>query len=207
MGIEALLWLDFRKMAYEEHIQRVERRKAALKLELDDNLSGNRSIVLEIGCGHGHWLTDFAADHPDLYCVGIDVIGDRIDRSNRKAHRAGLSNIRFVRAEAGEFLELLPKGVTIESVFILFPDPWPKKRHWKNRIMRSDFLDRLAVRCQGFTRLHFRTDHNGYFDWTMDLALTLASWRLAPELEWPFERETVFQARADSFQSMTLVKA
>lgn len=194
-------------MAYDEHIQRVEQRKAALKKELGDSFVGNRSIVLEIGCGHGHWLTDYATHHPEAFCVGIDVIGDRIDRSNRKATRAGLSNIHFMKAEAGEFIELLPEGVTIESVFILFPDPWPKKRHWKNRIMNSGFLDCLATRCRENAPLHFRTDHEAYFDWTKELAPSLESWRPASELEWPFERETVFQAKADSYQSLILIKA
>ena len=194
-------------MAYEEHIQRVEKRKAALKKELDQVLSGDRSILLEVGCGHGHWLTDYAASHSDAYCLGIDVIGDRIERANRKAVRAGLTNIRFMKIEAGELLELLPEGIAIESVFILFPDPWPKKRHWKNRVMNMDFLDRLAARCEEGTHLHFRTDHEGYFEWAKKLLPSLDSWRVAAGMQWPFEKETVFQARADSFQSMILVKA
>jgi tRNA (guanine-N7-)-methyltransferase len=194
-------------MAYEEHIQRVEQRKAALKMELEAGLKGVHPIVLEIGCGHGHWLTEYAEQHSSQFCVGIDVIGDRIDRSNRKASRAGLSNIRFIKVEAGEFLELLPEGVLIDSVFILFPDPWPKKRHWKNRIMNSNFLDSLAKRCAENARLHFRTDHEGYFEWSEEMLPSIDSWRLTTEAEWPFERETVFQAKADSYQSMTLEKA
>ena len=194
-------------MAYEEHIQRVEQRRAALEIELGESLAEDRSIVLEVGCGHGHWLTDYASSNSKEFCVGIDLIGDRIDRSNRKAARAGLSNICFIKAEAGEFLELLPTEVTIESVFVLFPDPWPKKRHWKNRIMNPAFLDSLANRCKEDARLHFRTDHEEYFEWTSELAPSLESWSVDPEAKWPFERETVFQSKADSYQSMILKKA
>ena len=194
-------------MAYEEHIQRVEERKAALEVELGDSLAKHHSIVLEIGCGHGHWLTDYASDNPNAFCVGIDLIGDRIDRSNRKAARAGLSNVCFIKAEAGEFLELLPANVGIESVFVLFPDPWPKKRHWKNRIMNSTFLDNLANRCKAKTRLHFRTDHEEYFEWASERVPSLGSWYVDQGAEWPFERETVFQSKADSYQSMILKKA
>lgn len=189
---------------YGEHLRHVEKRKALLKNELESCLPANGSIVLEIGCGHGHWLTEYATVHHDSLCLGIDLMGKRIDRANRKANRAGLNNVRFLKGEATELLEQLPADVFVQSVFILFPDPWPKKRHWKNRIINSAFLNLLANRCLGGARLHFRTDHSEYFDWASNKVESLDRWKRVEEGAWPFEHETVFQSKAESYQSMIL---
>ena len=63
----------------------MEARKSKLKEELGSVLGGREEIKLEIGCGHGHWLTDFAASQKDDFFFGIDLIGDRVERANRKA--------------------------------------------------------------------------------------------------------------------------
>lgn len=191
---------------YQAHLRRVEERRNRLKQELETSLTGISSVVLEIGCGHGHWLTDFAAAHEDRFCIGIDLIGNRIERAKRKAGRAGLKNVLFLKAEATELLEQLPSGVGIQSVFVLFPDPWPKKRHWKNRIINQDFLDCLSDRCLERAKLHFRTDHSEYFDWASKAAASAERWKPAADAPWPFERETVFQSKADGFQSLIFEK-
>ncbi len=198
--------MDAGRWGLEAHLRRVEQRKARLGRELESRLSGVPRIDLEIGCGHGHWLTDYASERVDTVCVGIDIIGDRIDRANRKAARAKRENLHFIKAEAFEFLDQLPQGVAIESVFILFPDPWPKKRHWKNRIVNPSFLELLASRCLDVARLHFRTDHSGYFDWAAERVESAPDWRRVSDAPWPFERETVFQSKAASYQSMILEK-
>ena len=193
-------------MVSEVHKKRVEARKSRLKQELDSVLGGREEIKLEIGCGHGHWLTDFAASQKSDFFLGIDLIGERIERANRKAERAKLDNIAFIRAEASELVELMPEGVAIESVYVLFPDPWPKKRHWKNRLINPAFLDNLAERCPRGCRLYFRTDHEAYFDWAIQTLESVDSWQLIEGAAWPFERETVFQAKANSYQSLVAEK-
>ena len=189
-------------MVSEVHKKRVEARKGRLKSELETVLVERARIHLEIGCGHGHWLADYAASRAGDFFVGIDLIGDRIDRANRKAQRAGLDNLAFIKAEASELVELMPEPISVEAVYILFPDPWPKKRHWKNRLINPDFLEQLAQRCCQGCRLHFRTDHEEYFDWALHTLLSMESWRLLDGAAWPFERETVFQAKARSYRSL-----
>jgi len=189
-----------------EFAQHLATRLAALGTELAAMLPEPRPIVLEIGCGHGHFLERYAAEFPAKFCVGVDFSGDRIDRAQRKARRAGLANCHFVRAEAREFLAMLPVGVTFEEVWVLFPDPWPKKRHHKNRLMQPNFLEILASRAGEGTRLYFRTDHGGYFQAAEEFMPALATWRRAEQPDWPLEHETVFQARADSYHSLVAVR-
>ncbi len=189
-----------------EFAEHLASRLAALRAELAAMLSQPRTIVLEIGCGHGHFLERYATEFPEKFCVGVDFSGDRINRAQRKAHRAGLANCQFVRAEAREFLACLPAGVTFQEIWVLFPDPWPKKRHHKNRLMQPDFLETVADRAGECTRLYFRTDHAGYFSAAEEFLPSMKTWRRADQPDWPLEHETVFQARAEGYQSLVAVR-
>ncbi|MGH7996744.1 MAG: tRNA (guanine(46)-N(7))-methyltransferase TrmB [Opitutaceae bacterium] len=161
----------------------------------------SRPFVLEIGSGHGHFLTAHATAHPEMLHVGIDLLPDRIARAERKRERASLTNLRFIRAHAEDFLASLPPAVRFHSIFILFPDPWPKRRHHKNRLLRPDILAELATRTGQGARLHFRTDHAPYFEEARTAISASPFWRPV-EASWPFDLPTVFQQRAPSFESL-----
>lgn len=175
-------------------------------------LPSKTDFTWEIGCGHGHFLTAYAQAHPDQICIGIDIVSERIARALRKRDRAKLANLHFIHAEARLFLETLPADATISRLFILFPDPWPKLRHRKHRIMQPDFLNAVAQRAGEGARLYFRTDFTPYYDDTKAVFSAHPDWTLvstdreftgAPATEsWPFEHETVFQARAPSYHSL-----
>jgi tRNA (guanine-N7-)-methyltransferase len=195
--------MQFHPGAKPEFVRHVESRLAHLRDGLSAALPpGLSSLTLEIGCGHGHFLARYAQAHPERYCLGVDLLKDRLERAAKKRDRAGLENLHFFKAEAAEFLETLPFGVSIESVFLLFPDPWPKKRHHKNRLVRPDFLSALARRMVAGGRLYFRTDHAEYFESGRAIIVEHPDWQLEPDAAWPFEEATVFQLKADSFNSL-----
>ncbi len=181
-------------------------RRARLGAELAAIVPAKSSLVLEIGCGHGHFLARYAAENPGKLCLGVDFIGERIARAARKATRAKLANCHFVRAEARELIELLPAGVTFAETWVLFPDPWPKKRHHKNRILQPAFFEFLAGRSGPGGRLYFRTDHAEYFRFVADFLPGLKTWQPDPIAPWPMEHETVFQTRAPAYQSLIAVR-
>jgi len=158
-------------------------------------------FVWEVGCGHGHFLTAYATAHPTQVCIGVDIASDRIARARKKAERARLMRLHFLRTEAALFLEAMPPTLRIGAVFVLFPDPWPKLRHHKHRVLQPEFLQNLARRAAPGCRLHFRTDFEPYFREARDTAATSLVWRLV-DAPWPFEFETVFQSRAaDGYHS------
>ncbi len=159
------------------------------------------SFVFEVGCGHGHFLTAYATAFPDRICIGVDHHGERIERATRKQQRGGLPRLHFFRAEARLFLEALPVGASIADVYILFPDPWPKLRHHKHRILQPGFLSALRPHMEAGARLMFRTDHREYFDEVRAILSAHAGWRIVEET-WPFEFETIFQQRAASHHSL-----
>lgn len=179
----------------------IAQRRKALSDQLIPLFPAPRAFVWEIGSGHGHFLTAFAQAHPDQLCIGIDLIGERIARGVRKRDRAKLGGLHFMHAEARLFLEQLPAGATISTVFILFPDPWPKTRHHKHRIIQSSFLTQLRSRMAPGGRLYFRTDYAPYFEDARSTISAHVDWRVT-DGPWLFEHETVFQHRADSYRSL-----
>lgn len=187
-------------MYTEKYVDILQQRRTQLALELEQALQGRKTFLWEVGCGHGHFLTAYAAAHPERLCIGIDLIGERIERAERKRDRAQLSNLHFLQAEARLFLETLPGEVAIEGMFILFPDPWPKLRHQKHRILQASFLDQAAARCAPGAPLYFRTDFQPYYASAREALAEHSRWTLSDEA-WPFEFATVFQQRAETHYS------
>jgi tRNA (guanine-N7-)-methyltransferase len=163
-------------------------------------------LTLEIGCGHGHFLAAYATSHPEEHCVGIDLITERVVKGNKKGDRQGLGNLLFLKAEALEFLDALPAHVTIERTFILFPDPWPKKRHWRHRFVQQPLLNKLAARMAPGSEICLRTDHKGYFAWMEAQVAQSPHWKADPSAPWPFEAPSFFQSLMESWQSLVAVR-
>jgi tRNA (guanine-N7-)-methyltransferase len=159
-------------------------------------------LVLEIGCGNGHFLTAFAAAHPHLLCVGLDLRLERVEKAIRKRDRAQVTNLHFVRCEARDFIRELPAGTRLLDIFLLFPDPWPKKRHHKNRIVQPEFLNELAARSGQGSTLFFRTDYGPYFEAALETMVAHSCWKAAEITAFPFEHQTIFQSRAPSYRSL-----
>lgn len=186
----------------------MEKRRSDLRDWFAAHLDPQTHLTWEIGCGHGHFLTAYARAHPDELCIGVDIVSDRIERANKKRDRAKLANLHFIHAEARLFLELLPPEVTFGRLFILFPDPWPKSRHHKHRIMQPEFLADAAKRAGQGTRLYFRTDFTPYYSDTKEVLHAHHDWKIVADdapvdgEPWPFEHETVFQARAEAYHSI-----
>jgi len=188
------------------HLEVLEERRRELRTRFHSIFQSHQHFVWEIGCGHGHFLTAYAAKHPDRLCIGIDISTERVDRAVRKRDRAKLANLHFIQAEARLFLEALPNHLECTDIYVLFPDPWPKLRHRKHRLLQPDFLRAVAGRSSPSARLFFRTDYQPYFDEVAALLEPAAGWVRVDE-EWPFAHETVFQSRAQSYHSASARRA
>ncbi len=174
--------------------ERIKRVGEAINTEVLPQVLKRASLGLhlEIGCGHGHWLTSFALGRPDHVFVGIDLLSKRIRKSQAKKNNLMIENVFFMKAEASEFLQSIPANLKILSTTFMFPDPWPKKRHFKKRIIQSEFLELLATVSSYQSKIFFRTDHLGYFNWTTNLLHRSSSWEMSDEA-WPCETNSFFQ--------------
>jgi tRNA (guanine-N7-)-methyltransferase len=120
-------------------------------------------LHVEMGSGDGSFLVQYAALHPELNFIGVERLLGRLRKIDRKGQRAGLTNMRGVRIEAAYFLEfLLPKN-SAAAIHIYFPDPWPKRKHHKHRLINTRFpeLARAALAPGGI--VYLRTDDADYF--------------------------------------------
>jgi tRNA (guanine-N7-)-methyltransferase len=119
-------------------------------------------IVLEIGFGDGETLVQLATENPDKNYVGIEVHEPGVGHCLLKARDAGLKNLRLLMHDAIEVLNHQIPAASLSRVNLYFPDPWPKKRHHKRRIVQDNFLNTIAERlCQGGT-LNIATDWADY---------------------------------------------
>ena len=182
-------------VGYIKELKRQKERKEELKhcLDVDGFSSLKEAVLFEAGCGHGHWLTSFSKANPDTKCVGIDLIAGRISKANAKKEKRSLENVYFYKAELLEFLEMLPPKVQFSNVVFLFPDPWPKARHHKKRMIQKPLLERHAQRMSPGGKLYFRTDDRSYFEWTCDHIEQSDFWEMGPQEQWIFEEDTYFQ--------------
>jgi tRNA (guanine-N7-)-methyltransferase len=118
--------------------------------------------VLEIGCGMGETTAAIAAFQPATDFIGVEVHGPGVGALLRRIDDAKLTNLRVVRHDAVEVVTtMIPPG-SLAGVHIFFPDPWPKKRHHKRRLLKPAFVHELALRLAPGGYLHVATDWDDY---------------------------------------------
>jgi tRNA (guanine-N7-)-methyltransferase len=122
-------------------------------------------LTLEIGFGRGEFLLAQAEAAPEAPFVGVEVSGKRALKMARRLARTTLRNVRIAHATAQEVVaETLPDE-SLACVWINYPDPWPKKRHFKRRLIQPEFARLLAHRLVPGGVLRIATDHPGYAEW------------------------------------------
>ena len=119
-------------------------------------------IVLEIGFGNGDSLVQLANDDPSSDYVGVEVHDPGIGHCLIAARKANVSNLRIIAHDAIEVLETQVPEASLARINLYFPDPWPKKRHHKRRIVQPGFLDLCADRLESKASLHIATDWANY---------------------------------------------
>ncbi|WP_321366321.1 tRNA (guanosine(46)-N7)-methyltransferase TrmB [uncultured Desulfuromusa sp.] len=122
----------------------------------------NNPLALEIGCGIGDFVVQIAARHPELNFIAIDIFNQGCRQTCNRIERSGLTNILMMRIEARYLMHNYLGKDSLQAIYINCPDPWPKKRQRKRRLLNQDFLD-LSLYClQDGGSLNFCTDFADY---------------------------------------------
>jgi tRNA (guanine-N7-)-methyltransferase len=169
------------------------------RLDLSGLFSVRQPLEVELGSGDGTFLVHLAKKNPEHNFIGIERLLGRIRKMERKARRAELTNLRGVRIESSYFLEYLLPPHSVQALHIYFPDPWPKRKHRRHRLINERFprLSHSVLVSGG--AIYLRTDDHDYFDQMNSVFVASPLFQRAEtppqlaELLTDFERE--FQAK------------
>jgi tRNA (guanine-N7-)-methyltransferase len=136
---------------------------------------------LEIGFGGGEHLAAQAGRHPDVLLLGAEPFLNGAASALRHIDEQALDNVRLHVGDARDLLAVLPDA-SLARVFIMFPDPWPKARHHKRRLVQPEFVTEIVRVLKPGGRLRFATDWADYANWALE------RWQASPDLAWSAER-------------------
>ena len=137
-------------------------RYEASLIDLDGVFGRRAPRVLEIGCGMGETTAAIAAARPGEDFLGVEVHAPGVGSLLRRIEAAGLSNLRVIRHDAVDVVTHMIGAGSLAGIHVFFPDPWPKKRHHKRRLLQPGFVHALAERLQPGGYLHVATDWEDY---------------------------------------------
>ncbi len=133
------------------------------RLDLARLFPAAQPLEVELGCGDASFLVHWAALHPEHNFLGVERLLGRLRKLDRKGQRAGLKNLRGLRIEAAYCVEYLLPLASVRALHIYFPDPWPKRKHWKNRLLNAHFAEIAARALAPGGVVYLRTDDPDYF--------------------------------------------
>jgi len=135
--------------------------------------------TLEIGFGSGDTLLELAQRRPDEDFLGVEVHRPGVGRLLLNLKTAGIRNVRLACEDAVQLLSTRLPAESLDAVLIYFPDPWPKKRHHKRRLLQPEFTSLLAEKLKAGGRLHFATDWEDYARHALEVLSAAAAFRNA----------------------------
>jgi len=140
-------------------------------------------LEVDIGCGDGAFLVALAERFPERNFLGLEKLAGRVRRACKKASRLALPNVRVLRIESAYAIQYLLPVASVDVVHLLFPDPWPKKKHRRRRIMSADFLTSVHGLLVANGRFRVATDQKDYFAAMRELILPSAFVEMTPAIE------------------------
>jgi tRNA (guanine-N7-)-methyltransferase len=134
-----------------------------VRLPVDTMFPVAQPLEVELGAGDGGFIAQYATLRRDINFIAVERLLGRLRKIDRKGRRAGLTNLRLARIEASYLLQwLVPQG-GVAAIHIYFPDPWPKRRHWKNRLINEAFTEIAWGALMPGGVIYRRTDEVNYF--------------------------------------------
>lgn len=153
---------DAQKRAYEEGMSRWGLAYEPDTLDFEKAYSRKAPVILEIGFGMGRTTAEIARSHPENNYLGVEVHTPGVGSLLKEIQTHALANIRIIQHDAVEVLNHMIPDESLSGIHIYFPDPWPKKRHHKRRLIQSGLVSLLARKLAPDGYLHCATDWEDY---------------------------------------------
>ena len=161
---------DEGSLAHRRHVpfRVIELDSLTDRLDLDKIFGRTAPLHIDLGCGDGSFLCALAQRMPDKNFLGIERLLNRLRTSAHKA--AALDNVRLLRMESFYAVRYLLPAESVEGFYLLFPDPWPKRRHHRRRIVTAEFLGSVHTALRKNGRIYIATDDVDYFGKIKEIA-------------------------------------
>lgn len=166
------------------------------ELDVSEIRRPGRPLEVDLGCGDGSFLMEMARHHPERDFIGVERLLGRVRKVCRKLTRHGLDNARVLRLESRYVVEWLLPEASVSRLHLLCPDPWPKVRHHRRRLVQLEFLDAVRRVLEPGGEFLFMTDHEEYFQWAKE---KVAAFGKFERLEW--QEDSFFYPKTD-FQEL-----
>lgn len=160
-----------------------------------------RPVHLDLGAGDGGFAAAFARENPGVNLLAVERLLGRARKIGRKAARQGLANLRVLRLESGYMMRYLVPDASVAVIHLMHPDPWPKRRHWKHRLVGEGFAAACARALEPGGEIRLTIDHPGYLKEIIacfDAQRALEAFRWLPGPDYPrsdFEAEFAGQGK------------
>ena len=151
-----------------------------------------RPLEVDLGCGDGTFLMEMAAHFPERDFLGVERLLGRVSKVCRKSSRRGLENLRVLRLESRYTVEWLLPEASVSRIHLLCPDPWPKFKHHRRRLIQQEFLEAVWSALVPGGEFLFMTDHEEYFEWAAEKEAAFGKFE---RLEW--NEDTFFYPKTD----------
>ena len=156
-----------RDTRFERCIDLALEPSSALKDEFYDIFDKKKELRIEIGSGKGGFITENAAQNPEIQFISVERVKDCILMGMEKANNRELTNIRFICADAEVLTDVLPEKCA-DIIYINFCDPWPKDRHAKRKLTHRRMIAHYLPLLKDGGEIHFKTDNDGLFDFSVE---------------------------------------
>ena len=170
-------WIDTAILDYADFVTPLGGDWAALTGHWAETFGRSAPLHVEIGVGKGGFLTELAAQSPNVNYVGLEAQQGVLYFAARKAAERGLKNVRLVVFDAARLTELFAPA-EVDRIYLNFSDPWPKARHAKRRLTSPLFLARYRAVLRADGELRFKTDNMGLFDYSLE-TMAAEGWHLS----------------------------
>lgn len=141
----------------------------AAPLDPDDVFGRTAPLTLEIGFGNGSSLAEMAVADPGNNFLGVEVYRPGVGKLLLEIEKQELQNVRVSLLDANEVIQSRLSPASVDRILILFPDPWPKKKHLKRRLIQSEFVDLMTTRLKAGGVIHVATDIESYAEHTQEI--------------------------------------
>jgi tRNA (guanine-N7-)-methyltransferase len=183
-------------MTYSPH--RVILNGLCARLDFRAIFGNDHPVELDLGAGDGGFALAYAQQHPDINLLAVERLLGRVRKIEKRAARGNLANLRVLRLETAYTVKYLLPPASVSIAHIMFPDPWPKRRHWPRRLMQPGFVRDLAAALKPGGELRFTTDHDHYFETAQAAVAEANVLQRAPEWDWSVDPKTDFQQTFDA---------